>query len=68
MPEFGKRPDKRRETFRSSANGSANGMTVTDGAVYDLQGRRVADCLDDAARRWLPTGVYIVGGRKIILK
>ena len=38
-----------------------------DGPVYDLQGRRVADRLDDARHR-LPAGVYIVGGRKIILK
>ncbi len=39
-----------------------------DGPVYDLQGRRVADRLDDAARHRLPAGVYIVGGRKVILK
>ena len=38
-----------------------------NGPVYDLQGRRVADRLDDA-RHQLPTGVYIVGGRKIIVK
>ena len=48
--------------------GTTDGMTVTDGAVYDLQGRRVADRLDDDARHRLPAGVYIVGGRKIILK
>ena len=48
--------------------GTTDGMIVTDGAVYDLQGRRVADQLDDAARHRLPAGVYIVGGRKIILK
>ena len=35
--------------------------------VYDLQGRRVADRLDDA-RHQLPAGVYIVGGRKVIVK
>ena len=45
--------------------GVTNGRA--DGPVYDLQGRRVADRLDDARRR-LPAGVYIVGGRKIILK
>ena len=39
-----------------------------NGPVYDLQGRRVADQLDDAARRRLPAGVYIVGGRKVIVK
>ena len=38
-----------------------------NGPVYDLQGRRVADRLDDARHR-LPAGVYIVGGRKIIVK
>ena len=41
---------------------------TTDSAVYDLQGRRMADQLDDNARRWLPAGVYIVNGRKVILK
>ena len=39
-----------------------------DGPVYDLQGRRVADRLDDATRHRLPAGVYIVGGRKVIVK
>ena len=41
---------------------------ATDGPVYDLQGRRVADRLDAAARHQLPAGVYIVGGRKVIVK
>ena len=41
---------------------------TTDSAVYDLQGRRMVDQLDDNARRWLPAGVYIVNGRKVILK
>ena len=35
--------------------------------VYDLQGRRVADRLD-GARHQLSAGVYIVGGRKVIVK
>ena len=39
-----------------------------NGPVYDLQGRRVADRLDDDARHRLPAGVYIVGGRKVIVK
>ena len=39
-----------------------------DGPVYDLQGRRVADRLDAAARHRLPAGVYIVGGRKVVVK
>ena len=38
-----------------------------NGPVYDLQGHRVADRLDDA-RHQLPAGVYIVGGRKVIVK
>ena len=38
-----------------------------NGPVYDLQGRRVADRLDNA-RHQLPAGVYIVGGRKVVVK
>ena len=38
-----------------------------NGPVYDLQGRRVADRLDDA-RHQLPAGIYIVGGRKVVVK
>ena len=49
----------------STTNEATDGK---NGPVYDLQGRRVADRLDDAARHRLPAGVYIVGGRKIILK
>ena len=49
-------------------DGMTDGTTVTDGPVYDLQGRRMADRLDDNARRQLPAGVYIVGGRKVIVK
>ena len=47
-------------------DGVKNG--TTDGPVYDLQGRRVADRLDDAVRHQLPAGVYIVGGRKVVVK
>ncbi|WP_281644057.1 hypothetical protein [Bacteroides zoogleoformans] len=39
-----------------------------NGPVYDLQGRRVADRLDEAARNSLPAGIYIVGGRKMVVK
>ena len=49
-------------------DGVTDGTTVTDGPVYDLQGRRMADRLDDNARRQLPAGVYIVGGRKVVVK
>ena len=38
-----------------------------NGPVYDLQGRRVADRLADARHR-LPAGVYIVGGRMVVVK
>ena len=47
-------------------DGVTNGRA--DGPVYDLQGRRVADRLDAAARHRLPAGVYIVGGRKVVVK
>ena len=41
---------------------------AADGAVYNLQGQRVADRLDDSVRRQIPTGVYIVNGRKVVVK
>ena len=49
----------------STTNEATDGKT---GPVYDLQGRRVADRLDDVTRNSLPAGVYIVGGRKVIVK
>ena len=49
----------------STTNEATDGK---NGPVYDLQGRRVADRLDDAARHQLPTGIYIVGGRKVVVK
>ena len=49
-------------TTDDTADGAA------DGAVYNLQGQRVADRLDDSVRRQIPTGVYIVNGRKVIVK
>ena len=48
-----------------ATDGAADGK---NGPVYDLQGRRVADRLDDSVRRQIPTGVYIVNGRKVIVK
>ena len=48
----------------STTNEATDGK---NGPVYDLQGRRMADRLDDA-RHQLPTGVYIVGGRKVVVK
>ncbi|WP_277072585.1 hypothetical protein [Segatella oulorum] len=49
----------------STTNEATDGK---NGPVYDLQGRRVADRLDDSVRRQIPTGVYIVNGRKVIVK
>ena len=49
-------------------DGVTDGTTGTDRAVYDLQGRRMADRLNDATRHQLPAGVYIVGGRKVVVK
>ena len=49
-------------------DGVTDGAIDTDGAVYDLQGRRMADRLDDNARRQLPAGVYIGGGKKVVVK
>ena len=50
--------------------GTTDGATdgAADGAVYNLQGQRVADRLDDSVRRQIPAGVYIVNGRKVIVK
>jgi hypothetical protein len=48
----------------STTNEATDGK---NGPVYDLQGRRVADRLDDARHR-LPAGVYIVGGHKVVVK
>ena len=48
----------------STTNEATDGK---NGPVYDLQGRRVADRLADARHR-LPAGVYIVGGRKVVVK
>ena len=48
----------------STTNEATDGK---NGPVYDLQGRRVAARLDDARHR-LPAGVYIVGGRKVVVK
>ena len=56
-------------TITTGIDGVTNDAAGTaDGPVYDLQGRRVADRLDAAARHQLPAGVYIVGGRKVVVK
>ncbi|EGQ12272.1 hypothetical protein [Prevotella nigrescens] len=53
-------------TADGATDGAADG--AADGAVYNLQGQRVADRLDDSVRRQIPAGVYIVNGRKVIVK
>ena len=50
-------------------NGVAdNTVSMKNGPVYDLQGRRMANHLDATTRHQLPAGIYIVGSRKVILK
>ena len=40
-----------------------------DGSIYDLQGRKVADnCQLSIANYQLPKGIYIVNGKKIVIK
>ena len=53
-------------TTDGATDGAADG--AADGTVYNLQGQRVADRLDDSVRRQIPTGVYIVNGRKVVVK
>lgn len=40
--------------------------SMGDGAVYNLQGQRVANSAENATR--LSTGVYIVNGKKVVIK
>ena len=54
-------------TTPTGIDGVTNDAAGVNSPVYDLQGRRVADRLD-ATRQQLPAGVYIVGGRKVIVK
>lgn len=39
---------------------------ATDGAVYNLQGQKIADRLNGAST--LPAGIYIVGGKKTVIR
>ena len=44
---------------------------VLVGDVYDLMGRRVATAqqvLDGTWKLYLPSGVYIIGGKKVLMK
>ena len=44
------------------------GNAQGDGAVYDLSGRRVPVSSVSSARSVLPKGLYIVNGRKVLIK
>lgn len=47
----------------------ASGDTFADREVYSADGRRVAVCRDgDTGRLRLPAGVYMIGGRKVVIK
>ena len=53
------------------AERTGDGTSAADkasGAVYDLQGRKVAECYDRyQSKGSLPKGIYIVGGRKVVV-
>lgn len=54
-------------SFEGEATGINNvaAATVANGAVYDLSGRRVADKLAGAS---LVKGIYVVNGKKVVVK
>ena len=39
---------------------------MEDSSVYDLQGRKIVN--RKSVNRKLPKGIYIVGGRKVVVK
>lgn len=45
-----------------------NGEWNVEGKVYDLQGRKVSDSLSSTPTRPLKKGIYIVDGKKVMLK
>lgn len=49
-------------------NGGNTGNNAYGSAVYTISGQKVADSLDEARKAGLPSGVYIVKGKKIIIK
>ncbi|ETD18584.1 hypothetical protein [Hoylesella oralis] len=49
-------------------DGVTNDAADVNSPVYNLRGQRVADRFDAATRSQLPAGIYIVGGRKVIVK
>ena len=40
----------------------------TNGACYDLSGRRIANSSANIRKSSLPKGIYIVNGRKVVVK
>ncbi|WP_154665159.1 MULTISPECIES: peptidase M26 [Prevotellaceae] len=55
-------------TVPTGIDGVTTDATDVNSPVYNLRGQRMADRLDATTRRQLPAGVYIVGGRKVIVK
>ncbi|MFC2372648.1 MAG: hypothetical protein ACFNNK_11675, partial [Segatella oris] len=49
-------------------NGVTNDDSTVRGAVYNLQGVRVAESSDAETLRRLPAGVYIVKGKKFVVR
>ena len=49
-------------------DGVTNDDSTVRGAVYNLQGVRVAESSDAETLRRLPAGVYIVKGKKFVVR
>ncbi len=45
-----------------------NGQWIMDNSVYDLQGRRISVPSASSENSVLPKGVYIVNGKKVVVK
>ena len=63
------------EQVQAYINGTTTGIdgvthdaTDTRGAVYNLQGVRVAESSDAETLRRLPAGVYVVRGKKFVVR
>ena len=53
----------------SEATGVAvidNGKLIMDNSVYDLQGRKIDN--RKSVNRQLPKGIYLYGGKKVVIK
>ncbi len=50
-------------------NSIDNGQLIMDnGAVYDLQGRKVSEASASSVNSVLPKGLYIINGKKVVIK